>query len=100
MSPVLNAAAFALRPVRVDVRNNRFINFKAITFPANPREGCELYLRRASMFGLIEDGEGLLNIDVLSHDGDILQTFAITQPGFEYLRQKLRFRRETAERSL
>lgn len=92
---MVHAKAFALRPIRVDVRNNRFINYEGTTFPKNPWQGCELYLRRvAALFGLTEDGDGPLAIDVLGENGDILQTFSISSKAFEYLRRSLKFKRE------
>ena len=94
MSLAVHPQAFALRPIRVDSEKNVFINYEGTTFPSHPRDGCEMYLRRAALFGLIEDGDGPLGIDVLDENGDILQTFTITRDGFEYLRRSLKFRRE------
>jgi hypothetical protein len=84
-------AAFALRPVRMMVKQNRFRFYSAITFPNGPWKGCELYLRRCKAFGyLTDDGTGL-TIDVLDEAGNILQGFSVTRTGFDYLRQKLKF---------
>jgi hypothetical protein len=97
MSTTVNThpKAFALRPVRMDVKNNCFINYEGTTFPKNPKAGCEMYLRRAAICGgFVEDGDGPLGIDVLAENGDILQTFTVSKAGFEYLRRCLRFRRE------
>lgn len=49
-------------------------------------------MRRVALFGLVEDGDGPLGIDVLAENGDILHAFTITRGGFEYLRRSLRFR--------
>lgn len=87
----LGPAAFALRPVRMMVKQNRFRFYSAITFLQDPWKGCELYLRRCKAFGyLAADGTGL-TIDVLNKDGDIIQDFTVTRAGFDYLRQKLKF---------
>ena len=87
--------AFALRPIRIDVRNNCFINYAGTTFPNDPQAGCSMYLRRAAICGgLVLGGEGPLGIDVLDKNGDILETFTISRAGFEYLRRHLEFRRE------
>ena len=94
MMITISPLAHALRPFRMDVRRNEFINFTATTFPKNPQAGCEMYLRRAEIFGLIEDGDGPRGIDVLDCEGDILQTFTATPQAFNYLRHKLKFRRE------
>jgi hypothetical protein len=87
--------AVALRPVRMDEKNNRFIHYEAITFPKNPYAGCELYLRRCSAFGHLQRDDGNLMIDVLDEEGDIIAEYDINRRGFEYLRAKLKFRRET-----
>ena len=86
--------AYALRPVRVDAENNRFIEYEAVTFPNGPREGCALYLRRCEAFGYLRGAEdsGLV-VDVLNAEGDIVAEYPITRDGFEYLRSRLKFKR-------
>jgi len=94
-SPV-DPRAFALRPVRVDIKNDRFINYEGTTFPKNPQSGCSLMVRRLAAFGyIVKDSDFVL--DVLDEDGDIVQDFSISRQGFEYLRSKLKFRRERDE---
>jgi len=88
--------AVALRPVRMDERNNRFVNYEATTFPKNPRAGCEMYIRRLKALGFIEK-DSPLAVDVLDLDGDILDTIMISRRGFEYLRRQLKFRREPTD---
>ena len=78
----------------MDVRNNRFVNYEGTTFPRDPRAGCDLYLRRLQACGFIADEASPLAVDVLSEDGDLLQTIPISRGGFEYLRSKLKFRVE------
>ncbi len=92
MAVVIDAGSFALRPFCIDAQHNEFVNYEAITFPEHPKAGCDMYLRRVALFGLVEDGDGPLGIDVLAENGDILHTFTITRGGFEYLRRSLRFR--------
>jgi hypothetical protein len=90
--------AHALRPIRVDVKRNCFINYEATTFPNDPRGGCDMYLRRLKAFGHILDSaepvDGSLAVDVLDENGDIVDTLAISAHGFKYLRRQLKFRRE------
>ena len=87
----LGPAAFALRPVRMLVKKNSFRFYSATTFPTGPWSGCELHLRRCKAFGYLKDDGAGLVIDVLDQGGDILQDYAITRAGFEYLRQQLKF---------
>lgn len=94
---LLPLSAHALRPVRIvkDVA----VHYTATTFLQNPRSGCELTLRRLGSFGCLTGvpGDKLENlwVDVLDAQGDILQEWPITRNGMEYLRQKLRFVRES-----
>jgi hypothetical protein len=85
--------AFALRPVRVDVANDCFIYYDAITFPGGPWSGCEIYLRRCKACGYLKDDGSNLIIDVLDCDGSIIQDYPITRDGFNYLRRQLKFQR-------
>ena len=93
--------AFALRPLRIFEESDKLVHYEATTFPRNPWAGCELWLRRVdALFGLGKDGDGPigpLGVDALAENGDILQTFGVNRKGFEYLRGKLRFRREPDE---
>ncbi len=90
-------AAHALRPMRIG-RDEVAIHYTATSF-VDPYRGCEITLRRMESCGLLEprtDGplRGSRFVDVLDEDGDILDTIGVTRHGFEYLRSKLRFRRE------
>lgn len=62
----VNAKAFALRPVRMNVRKNAFINYEGTTFPRNPYEGCSMTVRRLYAFGFIADDSDLI-LDVLDY---------------------------------
>ena len=88
-------AAFALRPFRIDERSNDLILFTTTTFPKNPRAGCEIMLRRAEVCGPLDYSMiGNFGVDVLDENGDILQAIGLCRNSFEYLRRKLKFRRE------
>jgi hypothetical protein len=84
--------AVALRPVRIDVKRDRFIYYEAMTFPKHPAAGCNMYLRRLEACGLASASFSSVAVDVLDADGSILETVQITKDGFEYLRRQLRFR--------
>jgi hypothetical protein len=93
MPTSLDPKAFALRPLRIDVKNNAFIHYEATTWPANPYAGCEMMLRRVALFGVASDDSSVA-VDVLAENGDILDTIPIPRHGFEYLRRVLKFKRE------
>lgn len=87
----LNKNAIALRPVRIVGDEFRF--YEAVTFPENPWQGCELYLRRCGAFGhLVSTNDAYAVVDVLDVNSDIVQDFGVTRGGFNYLREKLKFR--------
>ena len=91
MSEPLNTGAHALRPVRIIGDSLR--EYEAVTFPDNPYQGCELYLRRCHAFGYLKDDGSNCLIDILDKGGDIIQDYPITRDGFDYLRRTLKFRR-------
>lgn len=86
----------AMRLVRTDARNNRFVYYEGITFPGGPRSGCDMYLRRASICGKIGDaGIGSdYTLDILNENGDILEELPIERKAARYLIEKLRIRVE------
>lgn len=91
----VHADGVALRPIRVDHKNNLYICFDGVTWDKNQHGMCDMWLRRAAVCGeLVDGGSGPLGIDILDKDGDIVQTLTISKRGFEYLRAKLKFRRE------
>jgi hypothetical protein len=54
-----------------------------------------VYLRRASICGgVILGGEGPLGLDVLDKDGDLIDTYTLSNAAFKYLRRCLKFKRE------
>jgi hypothetical protein len=100
---VLDKRSVAIRPLRILPKTDELILYWAITFPKNPYQGVETYLRRLRAFGFsscVENAEPLgdLGLDILDEDGDILHTFDVTRRGFEYLRKKLKFRVDRDER--
>jgi len=92
LNPPLDKNAFALRPARMLVKKNEFRHYEATTFPANPFNGCSMYLRRC--FGDLKEDDSNLSIDVLDENGDIIQEYPITRKGFNYLRMVLKFKVE------
>ena len=91
---VLHKDAVALRPVRILHRNKKDAELRlytAITFSVDPWNGCKISLWRCFLFGRPDPEESDVLIDVLNNDGDIIQDFAITIAGFEYLRRTLKF---------
>lgn len=88
--------AVAIRPIRVDEKNNRFIYYTAMTWDENPAGHVDMYLRRIGIYGRDPKREDRspLALDLLAENGDILDTVAINRREFEYLRRHLRFRLE------
>lgn len=88
----LHPDAHALRPVRIIGDALRL--YEGTTFPRDPWDGCQLYVRRLQALGHLKgDGTGIL-LDVLAATGDIVQDFPLSRPGLTYLRRQLRFRVE------
>ena len=85
----------ALRLVRCDEKNNRFIYYEGVTFVDRPRATIEMYLRRARVCGDIGPGvESNYTVDLLDGDGDILDELKIERRAARYLVEKLRLRVE------
>ena len=84
----------ALRLVRCDERNNRFVYYEGVTFPgANTRATCDMYLRRASICGRIgEDAQSNYTIDVLNTNGDVVLELPAERKAARYLVEKLKIR--------
>ena len=87
----LDPRAVALRPVRA--LKDGFRYYEATTFPQNPWQGCEMYLRRCKAFGFLK-GDGEIVLDVLDKNGDVIQDFPLTRKGLRYLRKEFRFKVE------
>jgi hypothetical protein len=96
MTTPLDPKAVALRPLRIDVKNNVFVHYEATTWPANPHRGCEMMLRRVALFGKASE-DSPVAVDVLAENGDILDTIPIPRRAFEYLRRVLKFKRERGD---
>jgi len=88
----LDQRAVALRPVRA--LKDGFRYYEATTFPENPWQGCEMYLRRCAAFGMLKEDGGHIVLDVLDKNGDVVQDFPLTREGLRYLRREFRFRVE------
>ncbi len=51
-APTLPDTTVALGLVRIDVKNDRFVYYEAVTFPnapEGPRAVCDMYMRRAAI---------------------------------------------------
>lgn len=92
----IHEQAHALRPARIIDGGLR--HYTGTTFPGGPRAGCELYMRRCEAFGHVKDDGSDCWVDVLDHQGDILQEIPVTVAGFNYLRRVLKFQLESADR--
>ncbi len=97
-SPQVDARAFALRPVRTLVEANYFRFYEATTFPNNPYEGCELWLRRLEAVGYLVKDDGMLTLDVLDDRGDVIQEFPLSRRGLIWLRGRWKFKVLVPER--
>jgi len=97
VASILKPEAYALRPVRA--LKDGFRYYEATTFPENPWQGCEVYLRRLAFLGHLredeEEGQEIV-IDVLNANGDIIQDFPVSKQGFNLLRRWLKFKVDTS----
>jgi hypothetical protein len=93
-SPPVPKAARALKAWRADNADEEIRNYHAVTFPRDPRGGCDLHLRRLGAFGMIADGYTGLAVDAIDEKYDILETWALTPDGMRYLRRELNLRME------
>ncbi len=82
--------AVALRPVRF-LPGDELRYYTAITFPKNPKGGCDMYRRRCDITGGIAksavDATGIC--DVLDENGDIIADFWLNDKGLRYLYRAL-----------
>lgn len=92
--PSLDSRAIALQPVRMREKQNDFVYYEATTFPRDPFKGCEWALRQLAALGYLRDDGSHLVIDVLSDPDTVIQDYPITRAGFEWLRNRWKFRRE------
>jgi hypothetical protein len=88
--------AYALRPVRF-MRNEQLKYYSAVTFPENPRAGCDIYRRRCDITGGIaagqDDATGIC--DILNERDDIVADFWLNDKGLKFLYSKLNLRVDT-----
>lgn len=90
----LPAGAVALRPVVVDDKNDRFINYSATTFKGDARHGCEIAVAHLLHRGFITKecpGASCRShavLDVLDDDGMIIADFHLTREGLQFLRRE------------
>lgn len=67
-------------------------SYSAVTFPADPYQGCERFIRQARAVGWVGDTYlgAYAVLDVLNEDGDIVQDFPITTSrAFQAIKKKL-----------
>lgn len=90
MHEKLHPNAYAIRPTRL-ISADELRYYDATFFPNDPWGGIEITLRR--MWICESDGhDDSLLLDVLNRDGDIIQDYPMSKRGFEYLREKLKFK--------
>jgi hypothetical protein len=90
-TPPLPKNAYGLRAFRVideEIRNYRPVTFR------DTWAGFDTYLRRMKMFGMLAPSYTGFAVDALDRDGNILQTWSITERGLAYLRRELNLRME------
>ena len=82
--------AYALQPVRF-MPNDQLRYYTAITFPKNPRGGCDMYRRRCEVFGGIAKSEADATgiCDILDEHGNIIADFWLNRKGLNYLYRAL-----------
>ena len=87
--------SYALRPVRVDERNDRFVFYEAVTFPSaseGRRATCAMYLRRAQVCGRLNLDSSNYQIEILDENGDPIKEFPVERGAFRYLIEKLKLK--------
>ena len=90
-SPTLPKSTHALRAFKVIADTDEIRNYFAVTFK-NPWSGCDLYLRRLSVFGMIVPEYSGFAVDALDSNHDILETWNLTAEGLRYLRREWNLR--------
>lgn len=91
----LPTETYALRPVRVDEKNDCFVFYEAVTFPDAPegqRAICAMYLRRAQICGQLDLDSSNYQIEILDEAGDAIKEFHVERGAFRYLIEKLKVR--------
>jgi hypothetical protein len=73
--------------------------YTATTFPANPWQGCERFVRMCAFVGFVKDSKTADHtyavMDAINEDGDILMTWDVTSAkAFRFIYRKLHLRVE------
>lgn len=88
---ILSTKAHALRLFRV-LPNGEARSYTATTFPRNPYQGCERFVRMCCAFGYLAgaDSDSYGVLDVLNVDGDIIGDYGVpTARAFAWIKKKL-----------
>lgn len=107
----MSSAGSGFRPADVDPRavaltafrelpDGRGCQYTAVTFPANPWQGCERTIRMGRAFGYVTavTPDCYAVLDVLDADGDLIQTFGIPHTrAFHWYYRKLHLRVESED---
>lgn len=87
-------------PCRI-FKSNKLVIYETIRL-VKGFEGLERTLRIIDAFGWVLNLNGavpskgeVFHLDIIDDQGDVLQTWQITKNGFNYLREKFRFKRVT-----
>lgn len=96
-SSELHSAAHALTVFRIVKGEGRA--YTATTFPQDPWQGCERFVRMARKVGwLCPPSESYAVLDVLNEDGDIVQDFGIRDArAFQQIKRRLDLRVEAED---
>lgn len=91
------AGAVALTAFR-ELPDGRGRQYTATTFPANPWQGCEHFVRTCAAIGFVKDctpEHAYAVLDAIDEDGEILATWDITSAqAFQFIYRKLHLRVE------
>jgi len=91
------AGTVALTALR-ELPDGRARQYTATTFPQNPWQGCERFVRMCSSVGYVRDctpEHAYAVLDALSEDGEILATWDImSAQAFQFIYRKLNLRVE------
>ena len=94
------AGAVALTAFR-ELPDGRARQYTATTFPANPWQGCERFVRMCAAVGYVRDctrEHAYAVLDAINEDGDILATWDVmSDRGFRFIYRKLHLRVEDEE---
>jgi hypothetical protein len=89
--------AHALSMFRI-LRDGTGRQYTATTFPRDPLEGCEHFIRTGRALGFLSDDAGSAYgvLDVLNENGDVVQDFGVRDAkAFQWIKRKLNLRVES-----